>query len=35
MLTLGQSLIYGDAEDLGGMHDVQRVVSDGEGWGGR
>ena len=33
MLVQGQSVIYGNAEDLGGMHDVQGVVSDGEGWG--
>ena len=33
MLVPGQSVIYGNAEDLGKMHVVQGVVSDGEGWG--
>ena len=31
MLVPGQSVIYGDAEDLGGMYNVQGVVSAGEG----
>ena len=33
MMVPGQSVIYGDSEDLGRMHDFQVVVSDGEGWG--
>ena len=33
MLAPEQSVIYGDTEDLGGMHHVQGVVSAGEGWG--
>ena len=32
MLVPRQFVIYGDAEDLGGMHEVQGVVSDVEGW---